>query len=81
MSTPHLDHAELDGRKWAWAAGCWREWSDREANWLPSPPPPAEAQTSRQPARGWGLPLPALWRLPRPWRRRWSDWTSDRQRW
>lgn len=44
MSTPHLDHAELDGSKWAFAAGCWRKWSDREANWLPSPPPPAEAR-------------------------------------
>lgn len=24
-------------------AGCWREWSTAQANWLPSPPPPAEA--------------------------------------
>lgn len=44
IDTPHLDHAELNGRKWAWVASCWREWSDREANWLPSTPPPAEAR-------------------------------------
>lgn len=41
--TPLLDHAELGDRRWAFAAGCWREWSTAQANWLPSTPPPAEA--------------------------------------
>jgi hypothetical protein len=44
MSGPHLDHATKDGRKWQWSAGCWREWSDVQANWLPSLPPPADAE-------------------------------------
>lgn len=43
MTRPHLDHAVLGTRRWAWAAGCWREWSDTQADWLPSAPPPAEA--------------------------------------
>jgi len=44
VTRPHLDYAELDFRCWAWAAGCWREWSDTQANWLPSDPPPHEAR-------------------------------------
>lgn len=44
MNRPGLDHAELNDRRWAWAAGCWREWSDVQADWLPSAPPPTEAE-------------------------------------
>jgi|688.fasta_scaffold80596_8 hypothetical protein len=42
--TPHLDHAQMNGRHWCWASGCWREWSHLHADWLPSGAPPAEAQ-------------------------------------
>lgn len=40
--TPHLDHATLGDRKWAFAAGCWREWIG--SDWVPSDPPPPEAE-------------------------------------
>jgi hypothetical protein len=46
MTRPILDHAVLGNRCWAWAAGCWREWSNTHADWLPSDPPPAEATHS-----------------------------------
>jgi hypothetical protein len=40
---PHLDHAQLGNRKWSHAAGTWREWCPRSAEWLPSDDPPPEA--------------------------------------
>lgn len=44
MSSPHLDHAELEDRRWCWVAGCWREWSAVHAEWRPSEAPPADAR-------------------------------------
>ena len=44
MTSPHLDHATLGPHRWAYVAGCWRQWSDVHADWLPSAPPPPEAR-------------------------------------
>jgi hypothetical protein len=64
MQRPTYDRATQPstGRDWAWTGlGGWREWDTRRAEWVPSLPPPADAELSQSPAcrRQFGTIAPA----------------------